>query len=362
MGRKKAAGTADKQEQRPFCFFCDRTFEDELVLIQHQRAKHFRCPECDDGAIRGKCESVQGLVVHTLKVHGKGLSRVPNALQGRDNPELNVYGLDGIPEEVMRSKGFGELANERNVAPAKSKPPTPGGSLPLPPGMPSMEEFFGKGAMPQGGGQPQPQTGGLPLPSQAGGLPTTSLPPIPGLPPPGSILPPLPGLPPPGASLPGLPGLPPPGAVLPGLPGLPPPGYPGLPNTLSNQAVSLNQPPALTNGAAPGSFDTLQALASAPPACSFAAATGPAAAGIPPMPGMIMPSDMSNLLAGSAGGISTAPLTSNGGAASALDAQGPVVRSLKRPREDEDEMRDSDEEDESVEERRARVQRYRTPR
>lgn len=106
MGRKKAAGSAGQQASRPFCYFCDRTFDDENILIQHQRAKHFRCPECDDTAVRGKCESVQGLIVHTLKVHSKSLARVPNALQGRDNPELNVYGMDGVPSDVLRQRGI----------------------------------------------------------------------------------------------------------------------------------------------------------------------------------------------------------------------------------------------------------------
>jgi len=145
MGRKKASQSQTQQQTKPFCFFCDRSFEDETVLVQHQRAKHFRCPECDDGAIRGKCESVQGLIVHTLKVHGKTLSRVPNALQGRDNPELNVYGMDGIPEEVLRQKGYVSAASDPprgagrgGVAPAPEQThvamPHPPPSIPPMPG------------------------------------------------------------------------------------------------------------------------------------------------------------------------------------------------------------------------------------
>lgn len=39
MGRKKR-GTIKKVV---FCYYCDREFDDEKVLIQHQKAKHFKC-------------------------------------------------------------------------------------------------------------------------------------------------------------------------------------------------------------------------------------------------------------------------------------------------------------------------------
>lgn len=166
MGRKKAAGNTNQQASRPFCFFCDRTFDDETILIQHQRAKHFRCPECDDTAVRGKCESVQGLIVHTLKVHSKSLARVPNALQGRDNPELNVYGMDGIPADILRARGIDHHAPVGKAAPppaAASNAPLPAslealhglpqGMPPLPglasiPGMPPVPELSSVGAAP----------------------------------------------------------------------------------------------------------------------------------------------------------------------------------------------------------------------
>lgn len=28
------------------CFYCDRIFADEATLIQHQKAKHFKCTVC----------------------------------------------------------------------------------------------------------------------------------------------------------------------------------------------------------------------------------------------------------------------------------------------------------------------------
>merc|ERR1719356_1253362 len=137
MGRKKVlGGSGAAQQQKLFCFFCDRNFEDENVLVQHQRAKHFRCAECDISAVPGKCESVQGLIVHTLKVHGKSLSRVPNALQGRDHPELNVYGMDGIPENVLKEKGM-PIPGESKEEPASAPRGAGRGGVAPPPDMAS---------------------------------------------------------------------------------------------------------------------------------------------------------------------------------------------------------------------------------
>ncbi len=41
MGKKKK-----KSDTKPFCYYCDRVFDDEAMLVQHQRAKHFKCPDC----------------------------------------------------------------------------------------------------------------------------------------------------------------------------------------------------------------------------------------------------------------------------------------------------------------------------
>jgi hypothetical protein len=40
MGRKK------KRVDKPVCWYCDRSFEDEKILIQHQKAKHYKCAWC----------------------------------------------------------------------------------------------------------------------------------------------------------------------------------------------------------------------------------------------------------------------------------------------------------------------------
>ena len=43
MGRKK------RKQKGPiiFCYYCNKTYDNEKTLIQHQKAKHFKCPKCN---------------------------------------------------------------------------------------------------------------------------------------------------------------------------------------------------------------------------------------------------------------------------------------------------------------------------
>jgi hypothetical protein len=41
-----------------------REFEDEKVLLQHQKAKHYRCPQCPR-----RLNTAGGLTVHLAQVH-----------------------------------------------------------------------------------------------------------------------------------------------------------------------------------------------------------------------------------------------------------------------------------------------------
>jgi DNA-directed RNA polymerase subunit RPC12/RpoP len=47
MGKKKR-GHPDIEEQlaRPWCYYCERDFDDLKILINHQKAKHFKCERC----------------------------------------------------------------------------------------------------------------------------------------------------------------------------------------------------------------------------------------------------------------------------------------------------------------------------
>ncbi|EEH52654.1 uncharacterized protein MICPUCDRAFT_22504, partial [Micromonas pusilla CCMP1545] len=60
MGKKKKFAA-----DRPWCFYCDREFEDEKILQNHQRAKHFKClhPGCNR-----KLVTANGMAIHMLTV------------------------------------------------------------------------------------------------------------------------------------------------------------------------------------------------------------------------------------------------------------------------------------------------------
>lgn len=77
------------------CFYCDKRCDTEQQLISHQKTVHFRCPIC-----RHYQSSIQGLVYHTGSAHKEILTKVPGAIEGRDSPEIAVFGMKGIPEDV----------------------------------------------------------------------------------------------------------------------------------------------------------------------------------------------------------------------------------------------------------------------
>eukprot|EP00951_Prasinocladus_malaysianus_P047451 scaffold650509_cov48-Prasinocladus_malaysianus.AAC.1 len=63
MGRKKKA-KREYEEVKIFCFYCERQFRDEETLLEHQRAKHFRCEVCNK-----KLSTAKGLATHCNQVH-----------------------------------------------------------------------------------------------------------------------------------------------------------------------------------------------------------------------------------------------------------------------------------------------------
>ncbi|TFK75048.1 hypothetical protein BDN72DRAFT_811918 [Pluteus cervinus] len=90
MAKKK-----NKQIIRPWCWYCEREFEDEKVLMQHQKAKHFKCNMCPR-----RLNTAGGLAVHIQQVHKlepENLPRIENALPGRDGYDVEIFGMEGIP-------------------------------------------------------------------------------------------------------------------------------------------------------------------------------------------------------------------------------------------------------------------------
>ncbi|KAL8597438.1 hypothetical protein ACOMHN_050936 [Nucella lapillus] len=91
MGRKK------KKVSKPWCWYCNREFDDEKILIQHQKAKHFKCHICHKKLYTGP-----GLSIHCMQVHKEKVDKVPNSIPGRNNIEIEIYGMEGIPEQDIK--------------------------------------------------------------------------------------------------------------------------------------------------------------------------------------------------------------------------------------------------------------------
>jgi len=89
MAKKKK-----RAQIRPWCWYCNRNFEDEKILIQHQKAKHFKCVTCHK-----KLSSTRGMIIHAAQVHNEEVKKVPNAIPGHDSLDVEVVGMDGIPPE-----------------------------------------------------------------------------------------------------------------------------------------------------------------------------------------------------------------------------------------------------------------------
>lgn len=47
MGKAKRKGpTLEEELDKPWCYYCDRSFVDMKVLVDHQKLKHFKCYMC----------------------------------------------------------------------------------------------------------------------------------------------------------------------------------------------------------------------------------------------------------------------------------------------------------------------------
>ncbi|KAJ4881252.1 Protein SUPPRESSOR OF FRI 4 [Raphanus sativus] len=126
MGKKKKR-TAEKV----WCYYCEREFEDEKILVQHQKAKHFKCHACHK-----KLSTASGMVIHVLQVHKENVTKVPNAKDGRDSTDIEVYGMQGIPPDVLAAH-YGEEEEESAAKVAKVEIPSAplGAAVPRPYGM-----------------------------------------------------------------------------------------------------------------------------------------------------------------------------------------------------------------------------------
>ncbi|KAH7569695.1 hypothetical protein JRO89_XS06G0246300 [Xanthoceras sorbifolium] len=150
MGKKKKRASS-----KVWCYYCDREFDDEKILVQHQKAKHFKCHVCHK-----KLSTAGGMAIHVLQVHKETVAksdtcalsrsyynviqckvakvvlecigylsvleffvvfwiinnrRVPNAKPGRESTDIEIYGMQGIPPDILAAH-YGE---EEEEAPSK---------------------------------------------------------------------------------------------------------------------------------------------------------------------------------------------------------------------------------------------------
>lgn len=91
MGKKKRPNQSIAK-RHIFCYYCDRVFEDEKVLILHQKARHFKCHLCNK-----KLNTVGGMVIHLNQVHKASIEQVPNSKDGRGSLKTEIYGMEGVP-------------------------------------------------------------------------------------------------------------------------------------------------------------------------------------------------------------------------------------------------------------------------
>ncbi|KAJ0422474.1 hypothetical protein BJY00DRAFT_77596 [Aspergillus carlsbadensis] len=105
MGKKRRGPTLEELLAQPFCYYCEKSFIDMKVLIGHQKAKHFKCERCGR-----RLNTAGGLSVHMSQVHKEQLTAVDNALSNRSSLDVEIFGMEGIPEDVVQSH------NQRVVA------------------------------------------------------------------------------------------------------------------------------------------------------------------------------------------------------------------------------------------------------
>ena len=91
MGKKK------RKELKPWCWYCDREFDDDKILINHQKAKHFKCDFCNK-----KLSTAGGLVIHLENVHRETIRAIPNAIDGRESVDVEIFGMEGVPYDDLQ--------------------------------------------------------------------------------------------------------------------------------------------------------------------------------------------------------------------------------------------------------------------
>ena len=83
--------------ERPWCYHCERNFDDQQVLQTHQREVHFPLRPT------ATLNTANGLSVHTLQVHKAPITAILNSVVSREGPNVGIFGVFGIPEDLMQA-------------------------------------------------------------------------------------------------------------------------------------------------------------------------------------------------------------------------------------------------------------------
>ncbi|KAK3215519.1 hypothetical protein GRF29_8g241435 [Pseudopithomyces chartarum] len=94
--KRKRYPDLNQKLERPWCYYCERDFDDLKILISHQKAKHFKCEKCGR-----RLNTAGGLNVHMTQVHKEQLNQVENAIAGRGGLDIEIFGMEGVPAEVI---------------------------------------------------------------------------------------------------------------------------------------------------------------------------------------------------------------------------------------------------------------------
>ncbi|TWU76161.1 hypothetical protein ED733_001821 [Metarhizium rileyi] len=117
MGKKRGHPDIEEVLARAWCYYCERDFEDLKLLISHQKAKHFKCDRCGR-----RLNTAGGLSVHLNQVHKETLSQVENALPNRQGLEVEIFGMEGIPQDALDQhrnriiQNFYQAQEDRRIA------------------------------------------------------------------------------------------------------------------------------------------------------------------------------------------------------------------------------------------------------
>ncbi|KAJ5139738.1 hypothetical protein N7448_003146 [Penicillium atrosanguineum] len=142
MGKKRRGPSLDELMARPWCYYCERDFDDLKILTLHQKAKHFKCDKCGR-----RLNTAGGLSVHMSQVHKEQLTEIENALPNRAGLDVEIFGMEGVPDDVLHAHQqrvaaqFAQAEAERQAATGNPPSGSVGGQPAKKPKLEDMSEM-----------------------------------------------------------------------------------------------------------------------------------------------------------------------------------------------------------------------------